>query len=141
MAKFFGSIFMRIWFPVIAYSGIIFIASCVPNLTTSVSGIEWDKLLHIIEYAPLGLLIARAICACWAPMPRSALIGWVALFSSLYAVSDEFHQSSVPGRNASGYDLVADTVGGMIGGYIYIGFLRGSIKKRSEKNHAEHKAV
>ena len=40
-----------------------------------------------------------------------------ATLSFLYAVSDEFHQSFVPGRSASIRDVLIDTIG-IIGFYI-----------------------
>ena len=39
----------------------------------------------------------------------------VVCFSLLYAISDEFHQSFVPGRNADPWDVLADFVGVAIG--------------------------
>ncbi|RKY37816.1 MAG: VanZ family protein, partial [Candidatus Omnitrophota bacterium] len=40
------------------------------------------------------------------------------IFSILYAISDEIHQTFIPGRNASVKDVVADCVGILIGLYI-----------------------
>ncbi len=33
----------------------------------------------------------------------------------LYGISDEFHQSFVPGRQPSWYDVLADGLGGLLG--------------------------
>ncbi len=40
------------------------------------------------------------------------------IFSFFYAISDEFHQLFVPGRLASIGDIIADTIGIIIGVYI-----------------------
>ncbi|MGQ9583297.1 MAG: VanZ family protein [Thermoplasmatota archaeon] len=40
-----------------------------------------------------------------------------ALFILLYALSDEIHQSFVPGREASALDLLIDTLGGSLGAF------------------------
>ncbi len=71
------------------------------------------KCGHLTEYFILGLLVLRAIRAgrpglrlAWA----LAVIGIVAA----YASSDEFHQSFVPGRTASIYDVMLDTTGGAL---------------------------
>jgi VanZ family protein len=46
----------------------------------------------------------------------------VGTLAILYAISDEFHQSFVPGRNASVIDLGIDAIGislSLLGAYIY----------------------
>ncbi len=39
----------------------------------------------------------------------------VACFSLIYAISDEFHQSFIPGRNADPWDVLADFAGIVVG--------------------------
>jgi VanZ family protein len=41
------------------------------------------------------------------------------VLSSLYGVSDEIHQYFVPFREADLLDVLADTLGGILGVYIY----------------------
>ena len=120
MTKSVKSNFLRFWFPVIIYSGIIFCASSIPNVRTPLSEIEFDKILHLMEYAPFGFLVARAIINSRSSISGRALGMWVLVFSFLYATSDEFHQSFVPGRNVGSFDLIFDTIGGTLGGYIYL---------------------
>lgn len=43
-----------------------------------------------------------------------------ALGALLYGLTDEYHQSLVPGREADVLDLLADTVGGLLGAITYI---------------------
>src|SRR5262249_2961672 len=77
------------------------------------------KAGHLTEYAFLALLAARAI---HSSSRRFLSLHWFAgsiLFVALYASSDEFHQSFVPTRGASIYDVLIDTVGGMIGLLIF----------------------
>jgi len=52
-----------------------------------------------------GLDPARKPGGYWLPI----------LIAVLYGVSDEFHQSFVPARDASVMDLVSDTVGAFLG--------------------------
>ncbi|MCK5081916.1 MAG: VanZ family protein, partial [Candidatus Omnitrophica bacterium] len=40
-----------------------------------------------------------------------------------YGISDEIHQSFVPGRNAGIIDIIADTIGGAAGGFGCLLFL------------------
>ena len=70
-----------------------------------------DYVLHAIEYAAGGLVAARAFSHL-----RSPLSGTTALaFCVVYGVLDEWHQSFVPGRDASFSDVAADAVGALAG--------------------------
>jgi VanZ family protein len=95
--------FLRLWVPVIAWAGLIFALSSVPDLGTGLGG--WDtvlrKIAHAGEYAVLGALLFRAT-------GRAVLAATLAV---LYAVSDEIHQTLVPGRMGSPVDVAIDAVG------------------------------
>jgi VanZ family protein len=70
----------------------------------------WDKAAHAGAYAVLGFLALRAChggMADLAPWPTLVAL----LLTVSYAGFDELHQSRVPGRDASGLDWLADTVG------------------------------
>ena len=70
----------------------------------------WDKLLHTIGYAILGVLALRAFHDGWRrPSPVPTLLAAAAVL--LWGISDEIHQSFVPGRDASPWDVLADAVG------------------------------
>jgi VanZ family protein len=94
---------IRPWLPVLAWAAVIFAFSAVPSLGTGLG--DWDlllrKLAHVTEYAVLGALLVRAI-------GRS---GPALLLGTLYAVSDELHQSFVPGRAGRPLDVAIDMVG------------------------------
>ncbi len=98
---------VRAWLPVVAWCAVIFAFSAVPSLGTGLG--TWDlvmrKLAHVIEYAILGVLLVRAT-------QRPAVA--VAL-GTLYAVSDEIHQTFVRGREGRPRDVVIDTAGVLIG--------------------------
>ena len=119
MGKNSQSNFTRFWFPAIVYSGIIFIASSFPDVRTPLPEFEFDKFLHILEYAPFGFLVARAMRGTWTAMPGGVLGAWATLFLFAYAVSDEYHQLFVHGRSVNVFDLLADTVGGIMGVFFY----------------------
>jgi hypothetical protein len=99
--------FVRLWLPVVAWGGLIFALSSVPDLGTGLGG--WDlalrKVAHAAEYAVLGALLARAL--------RSPTIA--ATVGVVYAMSDEVHQAFVPGRMGSPLDVVIDAVGVVCG--------------------------
>ncbi len=75
--------------------------------------------MHCIAYSALGFtlgiaLIHEGIEATWTR------IGWAILIGTLYGVSDEFHQSFVPGRESTIPDIVADAVGSCLGLFVYL---------------------
>ena len=63
------------------------------------------KIAHTAEYALLGALLYRA-----TRRPAAAL-----LLASVYAVTDEIHQTFVAGRHGSPVDWLIDTAGAAIG--------------------------
>jgi len=111
--------FVRFWFPVILYSGIIFCVSSIPNVTIPLLEAQLDKFLHILEYSLFGFLIARGISGTRPFISGKNLWILVILTTFLYGISDEYHQSFVAGRHFGIFDLIADTIGGVIGVYIY----------------------
>ncbi len=76
-----------------------------------------DKLYHGIAYAILGWLLAGGF-SYW--LKSSYWVVWSAtVVGALYGFSDELHQSFVPGRDASGGDLIADAIGAFVGAMLW----------------------
>lgn len=71
------------------------------------------KLAHIVTYAVLGILAIRWVHA-WAGVGRRIWLGTIVL-CVLYASLDEVHQSFVPSRTASGFDVLFDLFGAVVG--------------------------
>src|SRR5687768_13735069 len=98
---------VRLWLPVVAWAALIFAFSSVPDLGTGLGG--WDlvlrKIAHAAEYAVLGALLVRA----------TGRAGLAVGLGTLYAISDEVHQSFVPGRLGSPLDVALDAVGVLVG--------------------------
>lgn len=72
---------------------------------------HFDKIAHFSIY---GLLAAALVGAFEPDLRRRRpwpVAGVVVLWCLLYGLSDEFHQSFVPGRFPSLADIVADTLG------------------------------
>ena len=92
----------------------------MPNLKTPYSEINFDKVAHIVFYIPFGFLLARGLKHSQTQTSKRILSVAVLIFSMAYGISDEFHQSFVPGRAAGLDDVLADTIGGFIGGLIYL---------------------
>ncbi|MBK8013649.1 MAG: VanZ family protein [Deltaproteobacteria bacterium] len=97
--------------PTCAYCALIFALSAQPVLPSTPGG---DKVAHLVAYSLLGLLTVRSLffSTRWGPWP---LIAISTVFGCIYGLSDEFHQSFVPGRDASRLDWLADTVGAFLG--------------------------
>ncbi len=74
-----------------------------------------DSWLHLVEYAVLGFLLADLAWALRGTIAWRTLVPGPALLSALYGLSDEWHQSFVPGRDASGADVLMDVVGSLLG--------------------------
>lgn len=82
-------------------------SSRLPNL----GGHGIDKLLHFLQYAVLGYLVARG----WGPgrtVGNRPTGSWLpAAILVLFAAVDEFHQHWIPGRSVEFWDWVADAAG------------------------------
>ena len=98
---------VRLWLPALAWAALIFALSSIPDLGTGLGG--WDlvlrKIAHAAEYAILGALLVRA----------TGRSGLAFALGTLYAVSDELHQSFVPGRLGSPLDVAIDAAGVAVG--------------------------
>lgn len=99
---------LALWAPLLAALGGVFWLSSLSH----VPGAElvWDKLLHATGYAGVSALALRAFHGGTGRL-RVGPTAAAAIFMLLWSVSDEIHQSFVPGRDASAGDVVADMVG------------------------------
>ena len=105
----------RDWIWPLAVAGVIVWASdhglvATPEFTHWIP--SFDKLAHFSIFGLLGTLTLRVGRGRWAP--------WLAVAAvSLFGMSDEWHQSFVPGRACEVLDWVADTLGGALGVVLY----------------------
>lgn len=104
--------FVKYWLPPLLWAALIFVLSSIPSLESGLPK-PWDfalrKIGHVIEYAILTVLLARALRAHGAPL-RRALV-WSALLAVVYAAGDEYHQTFVAGREGALRDVLIDGVG------------------------------
>jgi VanZ family protein len=73
------------------------------------------KLSHWSEYFILGILLMRAVKAQIPRQPSLRRMLWSILLATFYAVTDEYHQTLVPGRSANLLDVVIDSFGALCG--------------------------
>ncbi len=109
------------WGPGLILMAAIFFFSSIPGSELPVLG-TWDviakKAAHMVGYA----LLAAAFLHAWnrdSIKRKSHLMAPFAL-AVLYAVTDEWHQSFVPGRNASAWDVVIDAAGSFMGLTVWV---------------------
>lgn len=102
-----------LWGPVLCWAGVIFYLSSIPDYRTAgqseLPELMFRKFAHLFEYGLLAFLLARALSG-FGWEPRRVLV--LGLFLCvLYAVSDEWHQSFIPGRFGKARDVVLDSLG------------------------------
>ena len=78
--------------------------------------LNWDKLIHLIEYFILGILAMKSFKKINF---NSVLI--VIIFGIVFGSVDEFLQSFISGRFSSGLDVLADAIGTTIGALLVSG--------------------
>ena len=100
------------WTPAALWAALIFVAShqtLAPGL--KLLGGRFDLVVHAGVYAILAAALAwGATRGGKAPLTWKLVVVLVAA-ASIYGLSDEWHQSWVPRRDASLLDWLADTVG------------------------------
>ena len=96
--------------------GLIFWLSSIPDLRSSWQPM-WDLILrkfaHVGEYAVLAVLSFAALRASGVSRRRALWFGF--LIASVYAMTDEYHQTFVAGRHGTPVDWLIDTLGAGVG--------------------------
>jgi VanZ family protein len=133
--------FIKSWLPVLLWMVFIFISSTdlmsaehtsrfigpflrwfAPAISdASIASVQLfvRKCAHLAEYAILSALLLRAL--------RQHLLAARSVafaLAALYAVLDEIHQSFVPSRTGSPWDVVTDSIGAILGLVIYVRMTR-----------------
>jgi len=105
------------WGAAVVYGAAIFILSSqpVPAPGERVVSLVGDKVLHAAEYAGFAFLLALAISSSSWPRLSPWAAGIALAAAVLYAASDEFHQTLVPGRDGNVTDFAADALGAVLG--------------------------
>lgn len=106
------------WGPAVIWMGVIYFFSSRPDLPR-IEDVWLElllrKLAHIAEYVILGALLARAAgLRGWRGVALGAMLG------ALYAASDEWHQTFVPGRKGNVWDVLLDSAAALAGAYLWL---------------------
>jgi VanZ family protein len=104
---------IRWWGPALLLMSLIFLASSIPGDRMPNAG-QWDfsvkKGGHMTGYA---LLAVSLVYGQRKQTPKALVLALGVCF--FYALSDEFHQSFVPGRNSTLIDVGIDLIGTIVG--------------------------
>jgi VanZ family protein len=144
---------VKYWIPVVAWMLLIFVASgdllsaehtsrflvpllhwIAPDISpATIASIQLlvRKCAHLTEYAILAGFLYRALRQGQDGFWRAAALAFV--LAAIYASLDEFHQSFVPSRTGSPWDVLIDCIGAMLGLAVCVCFLRQSLKVTSGK--------
>jgi VanZ family protein len=122
--------------PVLAYAGLIFFLSSLSAFPKAIRlDTGFDKMAHFMEYFFFGALLDRWLAGTGRCRTRWLVLGMSIFIGTIYALGDEWHQSFVPGRDASLWDVLFDFLGVGAGAAAYPGIRRGisSLKARFAK--------
>ena len=100
-----------IWIAPLTWMGLIFALSSrsqVLSLAQPLAARLIEIGGHMLAFGMLLPLLLYAMETTW---PGRRMAGWALLFTLLYALADEYHQSFVPGRHATLVDVAADAAG------------------------------
>ncbi len=114
----------------LGWMGVIYALSSISG--SSVPG-RFSTAAHFVVYAVLGALYL------WA-LPRRERV-WPTAFAavalaSLYGITDEFHQSFVPGRMPDPADWLVDTAGALTAVLIIVGLRRALATRAAKRSTA-----
>ena len=102
-----------LWAPACAYMALIFFASSVPG--DQIPGHFWDKLVHLLVYAVLGVLFLVPLAEGRLSQVTIRAAALAVVLSTLYGLFDEVHQAFTPDRTPDVRDLLADGLGAALG--------------------------
>ncbi len=94
----------------------ITVESSISNISLPNIGINFtDKLAHFTVFGIMGWVLTRGMLLSNIKYPiiLSILIGFI------FAISDEWHQSFVPGRDSDVLDVLADLIGLIVFANLY----------------------
>lgn len=116
----------RYFLSLLLWMALIWILSSIPaREIPQIKIFGFDKLAHFGVYFVWGGIGRLYIKSCNRNRAESMFLLSIML---LLAALDEFHQNYIPGRSVSGYDLMANWSGTLVGWWIF-----GSLTRRRQK--------
>ena len=124
--------------PVVITMGVIFFLSHQSGDLFTPYHFRWaDKLAHLAVYALLCLTLIYSFEDRFRRTAKGMVVGVSIIFCLIYGLSDEFHQSFIPGRSPSFSDVAADAIGASLACMLWLWWDKtshtGRLRKRAEK--------
>ncbi len=112
--------FLTVHFPWLLLMIAVTIESSFSNIPAPDLGISFsDKIYHFIVYGILGWFLARGFHLSNTDFLKKHAFLLAVIVGALFGLSDEWHQSMVPGRDSEFLDWVADCLGIIIFAWSY----------------------
>lgn len=109
--------FLKYYFPVLFWAGVIFFFSSIPSLQFSLPSTAEEIILrkgaHFAEFVMLAFLLWRLFYVGHKFRVRHTF-WWAFVLAVIYAASDEFHQTFVLGRTGKIIDAFYDTASALL---------------------------
>ncbi len=108
--------FLWRWGPALVVMALIFFASGTPGTDLPTFGfmdLFVKKGGHMLGYGLLAAAYLRGLTGTAKAGRRTVLLAII--MAAIYAATDEFHQSFIPGRSPSAGDVGVDTIGAIVG--------------------------
>jgi VanZ family protein len=126
----------------IAWMAMIFYASSLPGSATGPDTVTFhliSKALHVVLFGTLSILFLFILKQGRSILETGPAIFLLSLFlTSIYAVSDEYHQAFTPGRHSSAKDVGIDISGAITFlGAFYFFMKSGERKKGGSRFHGK----
>ena len=105
-----------LWGPPLAWMALLFALSSRSSLGPAGAVPDW--ITHGTAYLVLATLLCRALAGGFKPVSAAGAAGAIVL-ATLYGISDEYHQSFVPGRQSDVADVIKDAGGACLGALLF----------------------
>ncbi|WP_094228333.1 VanZ family protein [Methanolobus psychrotolerans] len=92
-----------------------------------------DKVAHMILYFGLGVLLHLTFRHSEHVVLKKYAAVFAVMLGIIYGITDEFHQSLVPGRTSSIHDLLADGIGVTLAQIIFVILLLMNLRRKKSK--------
>ena len=109
----------KFWLPVVLFMVVIFYVSGIPGSNIPSLFPYEDLLYHFLAYFLLGYFFSRALNNTVWTQGYIKIVVLATIFGIIYGLTDEWHQSFVPLRNVSVFDLFIDSVAAFSGSLLF----------------------
>lgn len=96
-----------------------------------------DKVAHMFLYFGLGVFLHMTFRSSDSSVMRKYAAPFAFIVGILYGISDEIHQSYVPGRTSSVADLFANGLGLMLAQIVLLGLILWGLQERKKRKHQD----